>query len=134
MPSSPAFFIIRTWLSFCFHISKFILKNINLYYFRYYRYVYTTSVIQFHKYRKANFTMQVFISAFNGKIIAMDVDANSSIKNIKVNIHKTEKIPTNMQRLIYSGKHLKNGRTLSNHNIGKESTLHLIYQHKNIKK
>ena len=77
--------------------------------------------------------MQVFIKTFNGKIIAMDVDANSSIKNIKVNIHKAEKIPTNMQRLIYTGKHLKDGRTLSNYNIGKESTIHLIYQHKNMK-
>jgi len=72
--------------------------------------------------------MQIFFKTLTGKTVALEVEASDTIENLKAKIQDKEGYSPEQKILVFNGSELKEGHTLADYNIRKESVLNLTLQ------
>jgi ubiquitin-protein ligase len=68
----------------------------------------------------------ICVKTLTGKSLPLDVDGQTTIKQVKQMVENKEGIPPSQQRLIVAGKQLDNDdKSLSDYNVDRDATLHL---------
>ena len=73
-----------------------------------------------------NSGFQIFVRVLASKSVALFVDQSQSIESVKHKLQCLIDIPFQHQRLLFNGKQLQDAMLLSDYNVEKDSTLHLV--------
>ena len=71
-------------------------------------------------------SIQIFVKTLTGKTTTISIDPCGTIEDVKSFVMEQEGIPADQQCLVFAGKRLEDGHTLSDYKIGKDCTLDLI--------
>ena len=72
--------------------------------------------------------MKINIKIIRTKTLTIDIESSDTIFNLKTKIQEKEGFPANVQKLIFNGKLLEDGKTLDDYDIKKESSLFLVFR------
>eukprot|EP00049_Salpingoeca_infusionum_P013060 m.243883 g.243883 ORF g.243883 m.243883 type:complete len:78 (-) comp15348_c0_seq24:3234-3467(-) len=75
--------------------------------------------------------MFIYVRSVTGKTLALEVEPSDSIELVKAKIQAEEGVPPDQQRLIYASKLLKDGCTLSDYNISRNSSMAVVFRASN---
>ena len=70
--------------------------------------------------------MQIFVKTLTDRTLTVKAEPSDTVESVKAKIEVHLGIPLQEQRLMYGGRQLQEGRTLSSYNIEDKSTLHLV--------
>lgn len=69
---------------------------------------------------------KIFVKDLQNRTFQFAVDPSDTVENFKWMIENKKGVPADQQRLIYGGRQLEDGRSLSDYNVEDGSTLHLV--------
>ena len=70
---------------------------------------------------------QIFVKATDGRTTYdVTIGASNTVDQLKSFIQVSRGIPPDQQRLIFEGRQLEDGRTMSDYNITEGNTIHMV--------